>query len=123
MSVDLKPMLDVARQASEDVQQILDEMTAAFNEGTDEGKAKALELRPELEKAQKKAQEANDLYVAARNASMTSDSAAKNFVPVPDNPADSNSNPREMKRDEFTALDAAERMKFILAGGTVVDPD
>lgn len=124
MGVDLKPMLDDARKASDEVQTILNQMTTAFNEGTEEGKAKALELRPKLDEAQKKAKDANDLYVSARNASNVSDSAAKNFVPVPDNPAGGASDSKsEMKREEFSALDAAARMKFVHDGGTVIDPE
>ena len=46
MPVNLKPYYDSAIAADAEVQRILNDMDAAFNEGTDEGKTKALELRP-----------------------------------------------------------------------------
>jgi len=43
--LDLKPLYDAARAASDKMQTVLKDMETAFAEGTEEGKAKALELR------------------------------------------------------------------------------
>ena len=120
--LDLKPYFDAARAADDEVQRIMNEMNAAFLEGTEESNQKALDLRPTLDEAKKKAEDANALYLSMRNAANVSDGVAKNFVPVSDGslPADQ---AREMKRGDFLALDAAGRMKFIKDGGKVVDEE
>lgn len=125
MTVDLKPYFDAARTADDEVQRIMADMNAAFTEGTDEGKQRALDLRPALDAAKAKAQEANDLYISMRNASAQSGTAAREFVPVsnPDNLSGGNQPQREMARNSFLALSAAEQMKFVKDGGSVVDPE
>lgn len=121
MAIDLKPYFDGAQKADEEVQRILNDMNAAFNDGTEEGKAKALELRPSLDAAREKAKEANEIYLSVRSASAMSDGAAKQFVPVETDPASGAPEAKEMVREEFLALDSAARMKFIKGGGKVVD--
>lgn len=123
MTIDLKPYFDAAQKADEDVQRIMNEMNAAFEEGTDEGKQKALDLRLSLDEAKTKASNANALYVSMRDAAATSSAAAKQFVPVSDQAEQSPAAGKSLTRDAFAALDAAERMKFVLDGGTVVDPE
>ncbi len=118
--IDLKPYFDAARTADDEVQRVMNEMHTAFNEGTEDGKQKALDLRPSLDEVQQKADEANKLYISMRNAANVSSDAAKNFVPVPE------TNQEEiekiaLKRADFLALDAAARMKFIQGGGKVTE--
>jgi len=117
----LKPVLDAAIAADNDVKRILNEMDIAFNEGTEEGKQKALELRPALDEAKTKAEKANELYVSMRDASLISDNAAALFVPPPDpatqEPKDDN--PKALSLPEFQALTPAARMKFVKRGGKV----
>lgn len=120
MAIDLKPYFDAARVADDEVQRIMAEMHAAFSTGTEEGKAKALELRPSLDAAKKSALEANNLYISMRNASAESGNVAKNFVPVSPNPEDSPA-AKVMTRVAFEALDMFARMKYIKSGGQVVD--
>jgi hypothetical protein len=126
MSIDLKPYFDHARSADEDKQRILNEMNAAFNDGTEEGKAKALELRPSLDEATNKALAANELYLSLRGASQQN-SAADQFVPVAPEAGKTSvedgqsAAAKEMKRDDFIALDADSRMKFMKAGGKVTE--
>lgn len=123
MSIDLKPYFDSAQAADEAVQQIMTNMNTAFAKGTDEGKQEALDLRPSLDEAKTKAANANALYISMRDAAATSSNAAQQFVPVTDGtnlPAPAG---KTMVRDEFTALDAAARVKFLRDGGIVVDPE
>lgn len=119
----LKPYYDAALAADAKVKQILAEMDAAFNSGTEEGKRKALELRPALDEAQKQAEDANELYISMRDASLVSDNSASLFS-APADPAN-NSDQRKpltvMKRGEFFALSAAEREAFIANGGKIQD--
>ena len=120
----LKPVYDAALKADEEVKRILIEMDAAFAEGTEEGKLKALELRPALDEAKTKAEEANRLYASMRDASLVNDSMASLFS-VPADSAnteeDQSTQPKSMKRNEFHALGPAARMTFMKAGGKVED--
>ena len=119
----LKPYYDAALVADAEVKRIMSEIDAHFNDGTDEGKQKALDLRPALEEAQAKAKAANDLYVSVRDASTTSDKAAALFS-APADPAaqsDQAQTPKVMNRSAFDGLDVAEKAKFINGGGKVVD--
>ena len=118
---DLKPYFDAAQEADAEVQRVMNEMNAAFGEGTENGKQTALEMRPALDAARTRAKDANDLYVSMRDAASSSDVARK-FVPA--NSAAVSPRPiagGSMKRDDFLALDAAARMAHIKAGGEVID--
>jgi len=97
-------------------------MNTHFSDSTDEGKQAALDLRPALDEAKGKAADANQLYLSMRDAAATSNSAAREFVPVTDNTSAGNP-AKEMKRGEFDALDAAARVKFMRGGGTVIESD
>ena len=120
MSINLKPYFDAAQTASDEVQRIMDEMDAAFSDGTPEGKTKALELRPILDAAKVKAADANQLYISMRDASGVSLSMARHFVPAdPDAPVPG-SEPKSMERAEFVKLDVDAQMKFMVDGGRVV---
>jgi hypothetical protein len=122
MAIDLKPYFDAAQKADEDVQRLMADMHASFNDGTEEGKAKALEMRPQLDAAKDKAVEANKLYISMRNAGNVGNEAARNFVPVVDTAAgEQEADKKEMKRADFELLDAKARMAHIQGGGTVVD--
>lgn len=121
--IDLKPYLDAARAADEDVQKILKEMDTSFNSGSDEGKLKALEMRPKLDEAKKKAKEANDLYISMRDSSLAPSDLGKEFVPVTSNVIPEASAGKVMDRDAFLNLDAKSQMAFIQDGGKVVDPE
>ena len=120
MAIDLKPYFDTAQKADEEVQRIMNDMHTSFNGGTEEGQAKALEMRPQLDAAKNKAQAANDLYISMRNAAATSNDVARKFVPVADDLVDDPKAAKEMKRQEFEALDTDARMKFIKAGGKLL---
>lgn len=115
----LKPVLDAARAAEQDVSRILNDMETAFAENTDEGKSRALALRPALDEAKKKADEANSLYVSMRDAASVSNNAAALFV-APADPA-VEAGAKTVTRSEFNVLTAAERMKFAKSGGKVED--
>ena len=123
MTIDLKPYFDSAQAADEEVQRIMNQMNAAFEKGTEEGKQEALDLRPALDEAKTKAADANTLYISMRDAASASSAAAKQFVPVNDQAAQNPGAGKSLTRDVFTALDAAARMKFIKDGGTLVDPE
>lgn len=115
----LKELYEAAKAAEEKVQEVMQDMITAFEDGTEEGKAKALELRPALDEAKLQAEEANRLYISARDADIEDpDSAARKFVPIPGN---ENSSRKQMTRAEFEALSAAERMSFMLGDGKISD--
>lgn len=117
--VNLKPYYDAAFAADAEVKRIMAEMDAAFNEGTEEGKTKALELRPKLDEAKKKAGEANQLYISMRDAASESErSASGNFV---SGQADADDKGKVMKRADFNKLSPKERMKFVRADGRLED--
>jgi hypothetical protein len=121
----LKPYYDAALAADAEVKRILAEMDAAFNDGTPEGKEKALSLRPALDEAQKKAKDANELYASMRDASLVNDSMAALFTTPPD-PAtsdqkDDSKSPKVMKRSDFQALSPKDRLAFAKADGRLED--
>jgi len=120
--IDLKPYFDSARVADEEVQRIMNAMNTAYQLGTDEGKQEALDLRPALDAAKIKADEANILYISMRDAAATSNSAAREFVPVTDN-LPTGDPAKEMTRQDFDALDAVDRVKYMRAGGSVIESD
>jgi hypothetical protein len=121
--MDLKKQYDAARAASDKVQGILTEMQAAFDLGTEEGKQKALTLRPELDKAKAEADSANQLYISMRDASSGMDNAAKLFAPAGNGPqaGTGGTEAKEMTRKAFEDLDPSARMKFFKGGGKIVD--
>jgi hypothetical protein len=115
----LKELFDAAKAADEKVQEVMQEMISAFEDGTEEGKLKALDLRPALDEAKVEAEKANLLYISARDAEVDDpDNAARKFVPVP---GSENSTRKQMTRDEFEALSAADRMTFMLADGKLIE--
>jgi hypothetical protein len=118
----LKPYLDAAVAADNEVKQILAEMDAAFTEGTEEGKKKALELRPALDEAKVKAEQANALYVSMRDASLVSDNVAALFT----SPADPAQEPDQaeakvMTRAAYRQLSPHDRLAFSKGGGKLTD--
>jgi hypothetical protein len=121
----LKPVYDAALTADAEVKRILNEMGAAFEEGTDTGTTKALELRPALDEAKAKSEEANRLYVSMRDASLLTDNAAALFVPPADPAQQSDQGDEKPKkvinRSEFQALSPAARLEFIQLGGKIED--
>lgn len=123
MSVDLKQFFDAARASSDEVERIMAEMNAAFSEGTEEGREKALALRPGLEAAQKKAEEDNALYLSLRNGAGAVDSAARQFVPVEAVPMGDGGAEKKntITRAEFAEMSAADRMEFVKGGGKLTD--
>lgn len=119
----LKPYLDAAVAADAEVKRILAEMDTAFNDGTEEGKKKALDLRPALEEAKTKAEQSNALYVSMRDASLVQDNAAALFT-SPADPAqedDQAAQAKVMKRADFKALSPEDRLAFSKAGGSLTD--
>jgi hypothetical protein len=115
----LKPVYDAAKAADEKVSAIMAEMIAAFECGTDEGKQKALDLRPALDAAKEEARQANDLYVSMRDAQAGSDEHARRFVPVGD--VAQKAGAKEITRAEYEAMDYAERHTYLKNGGAIVD--
>jgi hypothetical protein len=115
--MDLKPYYDAAVAAEAEVKRVALEIDGHFTAGETD---KALELRPALDEAKNKAKDANDLYLSMRNAHEGKGVEAQ-FVPAnPDAaPQGSADEKKSMTRLEFLALNASERMSFILAGGTV----
>ncbi len=114
----LKPVYDAAVAAEAKVREIMADMLAAFEEGTEEGKQRALAMRESLEEAQAAARQANELYVSMRDAQADADAHARKFIPIGEKPANK---AKQMTRAEFEALSPAERMDFALKGGIIVE--
>lgn len=115
----MKELYDAAKAADEKVQEVMQDMITAFEDGTEEGKLKALDLRPALDEAKSQAEEANRLYISARDADFEDpDAAARKFVPVSEG---GNSQKKTMTREEFNQLTAADRMSFMLADGKLIE--
>lgn len=118
--LDLKPYLDAANAADQEVKRIAGEIDAHFQEGTDEGKAQALALRPALDEAQNKANEAAAMYESLKRAAQPSNLA--DFVPVSQTPPTPDADPAGvMTRHEFEALNPIEQRRYALSGGRVTD--
>ena len=118
---DLKPYYDNVLKTQAALQEIINNMEAAMNLGTEEGEEQALALEPLLDEATAKAERAQAFYDKLIAASKTAN-VAKNFVPVsstPSNPEDAPKGP--MKRAEFDALNQREQAAYIKAGGKIED--
>jgi len=119
----LKPYYDAALAADAEVKRILNDMDVAFNDGTPEGKEKALSLRPALDEAKAKAEGANKLYVSMRDASLTNDQAGSLFTTPPDPAKDDDhkedKKPKVMKLADYRALSPKARLAFAKSDGRI----
>ncbi len=120
--MDLKPYYDEAVAAEAEVQRIAAEIDTLFRDGTDEGKKKALEMRPALDEAQTKLDDANAFYEKMQNATRPND-VLKNFIPASETDADpeEGSQPSVVKRADFDKMSPKNQYDFIHLGGTVED--
>lgn len=120
--IDLKPYFDAVNANEAEVQRIASELDALFRLETDEDKAKALAMQPQLEDAQKKHAEAVALYESMQKANRPND-VAKNFIPVSTTlPDDAGGRqPTVIKRQEYDKMSLVDRAKFIRSGGTLED--
>ncbi len=117
----LKPLLDAAQAADAKVKSIMNEMLEAFESGTEEGKLKALDLRPSLDEAKQAAEEANQLYTSARDADDGDpDAAARKFIPTGDG-SKLASGTKEITRAEYEAMEYKDRHDYLQSGGAIVD--
>lgn len=118
----LKTYLDAAIAADAEKQRLMQEIDALFNDGTEDGKKKALELRPALDDAKSKAEQANQLYTSMRDASLVNDNAAALFTPADPAATDSkDADPKVMKVSEYRALSPSAKLAFGKQGGKLED--
>lgn len=118
---DLKPYYDAVIEAEAGVQRVANELDEAFREGTEESKKKALELRPALDEAQKKHDEAVSLYEAMQKTNRPND-VAKNFVPITNQiPITDGLQPTIIKRQDYDKMSVLDQAKYIRSGGKVED--
>jgi len=119
---DLKIYFDAVNTAEAEVQRIAHDIDELFREGTEESKAKALEMKSQLDAAIAKHDEAVALYEAMKKANRPND-AAKNFVPVSSTTTEltENSQPAVIKRAEYDHMGLVDRARYIKSGGTVED--
>ena len=119
--IDLKPYFDAVNAAEAEVQRVASELDTLFREGSEESKAKALEMKALLDQAQAKHAKALALYETMQQANRPND-IAKNFVPVSTTQSEGESSqPTVIKRKEYDALSLVDRAKFVKSGGTVAD--
>ncbi len=115
----LKELWNAAKEAEAKVQSIHAEMVAALADSTEEGKQKALALRPALDVAKTAADAANLLYIEARDAEPEDpDAAARRFVPAGGRVA---GGAKEITRSEYEAMSPADRNEHFKAGGSIVE--
>lgn len=120
--LNLKPYLEAAQSADSEKTRVASEIDALFNDGTAEGKKKALELRPALDEAKSKAEQANQLYATMRDASLVNDNAAALFTPADPAATDSkDADPKVMKVSEYRALSPSAKLAFAKQGGKLED--
>ena len=117
---DLKPLYDAVIAAEAEVGKIESAMMAAFETGTEEGKAEALAMRPALDEAKNQAKEANLAYISMRESDAVESGNARKFVPVPGAEKQAGQ-VKQLTRAEFEAMSAADRMSFMLNDGNIVD--
>lgn len=111
--MNLKSYYDAAIKAEAELQGVLQKADDLFQAGDQDA---ALAMRPELDEAKKKADDANSMYAMMRD-SEASTGAAKNFAP-----ANTEGNqPKEMTRAEFGRLNARAAKDYVLAGGKIID--
>ena len=121
--IDLKPYHDAVIAADAEVKEIASKINDSFLSETEEGKAKALELKPALDAAQKKYDEALGTYNSMTAANRPSE-VAKNFIPVAATTQGAEGEaPKVMNRAAFNALDQINRASFIKGGGKVIDQE
>jgi len=120
--LDLKPYFDAVNAAEAKVQEVAKQLDDLFRQGTDESMAQALALRPALDEAQKKHEEAIVLYEQMQKANRPND-IAKNFVPVSTTQTESaeGNQPTVIKRQEYDRMTLQDRAEFIRSGGTLED--
>lgn len=120
--IDLKPYYDAVNATEAEVQRIANELDTLFRLETEEGKAQALAMQPQLEEAQHKHAEAVSLYESMQEANRPND-IAKNFVPVSTTQSEpgEGSQPTMIKRQDYDKLSLVDRANFIKSGGTVED--
>lgn len=119
--IDLKPYMDDVLATEAEVQRIANEIDEQFRLGTDEGRAQALEMKAQLDEAQRKHDEAVSLYKSMQNANRPND-VAKNFVPVSISTSEPEDNqPTVIKRQDYNQLSLMDRAQFVKSGGTVSD--
>jgi len=116
---DLKPYFDRAKADSDEVIRLQNEVNTLFNNGTDGGIQAAIDLQPQLEAAVIKADGSNKLYVSMRNADNATGSAASLFVS--EKGSEDDEGEKTMTLAAYNDLPPKERMKFVRAGGKLVD--
>lgn len=116
----LKPLLDAAQAADKSLYQIRDQILQLVEKGDDESVKQAKDLRPGLDEAKIKAEEANRLYTSVRDASLVNDNAAALFT-APADPANNDQGVKAkiMNRASFDALNQDARAEFVRGGGKV----
>lgn len=119
--MDLKKVYDAVKAANAKVDEILNQMLVAFEGEDEEAVKKALELRPALDEAKAKADEANQLYASMRDANVDEKSPASKFVPVNGTAQQQAEGAKTKTRAEFEQMTNRERHEFIANGGAVVD--
>lgn len=117
----LKTYLDAAIAADDEVKRIVNEIDAYFSDGTDEGKKKALELRPALDEAKNKSLDANKLYISMRDASLTQSDASLFSAPADPENNQGDKTPKIVNREVLRNMSPAERMNHIRSGGKVTE--
>lgn len=119
--IDLKPYLDAVNTTEAEVQRIASDVDTLFRQETEDGKAQALEMKAQLDKAQKKHDEAIAFYESMSLINRPND-IAKNFVPVSTETEDAEgSQPSVIKRPEYNQMDMVQRALFVKSGGRVED--
>jgi hypothetical protein len=113
--INLKSFYDAVKAANEEVLRTAEAIQAAFDAGTDEGKAEAMAKRAELDAAQAKAKDALDLYNSMKGAAQAGEFAGK-FSAGGEQPK-----AKTVTREEYEAMGPKAKHDFFSDGGAIAD--
>ncbi|MGI6260020.1 MAG: hypothetical protein ACOYKC_09210 [Anaerolineaceae bacterium] len=114
-----KNSYDLVNARSQKVKELALEIDAKLGQGSDEAIQEALDLRPALEEAEQKLNEAQELYQQLQNSAKKADDVAALFVPVSDEAARVAGESNVVSRDAWEKMSPKEQTAFVEKGGKV----
>lgn len=114
-----KNSYDLVNARSQKVKELALEIDAKLGQGSDEAIQEALDLRPALEEAEQKLNEAQELYQQLQNSAKKADDVAALFVPVSAEAARVAGESNVISRDAWEEMTPKEQTAFVEKGGKV----
>lgn len=114
-----KNSYDLVNARGQKVKELALEIDAKLGQGSDEAIQEALDLRPALEEAEQKLNEAQELYQQLQNSAKKADDVAALFVPVSAEAARVAGESNVISRDAWEEMTPKEQTAFVEKGGIV----